>query len=229
MRAESPPIMFSTRILAGLVSAVLIASSATAARAAAKDMTSYLQLANITAIAGSASGQRGPVPVTVVLHVVSVDVSSELCRNIPAVRAAIMSSSSRSPIPFSNRKFDSDAVSNVIAREIEAAARVKGVIRVGFIYGTPKHAADTATDIIDPGDVTGQKQTMKSGSAGQNAPCRRIAGPPRDLDWTTAGNSQDTKEKDVNRPEPPLRDRNSQAQPKPAPAFQTHPQFSPKK
>lgn len=216
------------RFLAGLVSAILVAAAALAP-AAAKDQTSYLQLANVTAVAGSASGHRGPVPVTVVLHVASVDVSSDLCRNIPAVRAAIMALSSRSPIPFSKGKFDSDAVSSAMARDIESAARVKGILRVGFIYGTPKHATDTATDIVDPGNVTGQKETMKSGAAGQNAPCRRIAAPPLDLDWAAADKAHTAKDGEIEPPEPPLRDRNSQRPPKPAPAFKTHPQFAPNK
>ncbi len=186
-------------------------------------------MANITAVAASGSSQRGTVPVTVVLHIATVAAASDICRNVPAVRAAIMATSSRSPIPFANHKFDSDAVSNVVAREIEAASHTKGIIRAGFIYGTPKHAADTATDVIDPGDVTGQKQTIKSGRAGQNAPCRRIAAPPRDLGWATASKVHEPKDKALERPEPPLRDPNARASPKPAPAFETHPQFAPKK
>ncbi|MBM3580685.1 MAG: hypothetical protein FJX37_01810, partial [Alphaproteobacteria bacterium] len=119
-----------------------------------------MQLANITAIVASASGQRGTVPVTVILHVANVAAANDTCRNLPAVRAAIMSASSRSPIPFAQGRFDSDGVSNVIAGEIETAARLKGIVRVGFIYGTPKDTSDTATDMIDPGDVTSQKQTI---------------------------------------------------------------------
>ena len=153
--------MFFARFLAILVGAH-VASAATVAHAAPKDSTAYLQLANITAVAGSESGQRGTVPVTVVLHVATVAAANEICRNVPAVRAAIMSTSSRTPIPFAKGKFDSDAVSNVIAGEIEAATRVKGIIRAGFIYGSPKHSADTATDVVDPGDVTSQNRTVKS-------------------------------------------------------------------
>jgi len=161
IRAESRPTMFFARFLAILVGAH-VASAATVAHAAPKDSTAYLQLANITAVAGSESGQRGTVPVTVVLHVATVAAANEICRNVPAVRAAIMSTSSRTPIPFAKGKFDSDAVSNVIAGEIEAATRVKGIIRAGFIYGSPKHSADTATDVVDPGDVTSQNRTVKS-------------------------------------------------------------------
>jgi hypothetical protein len=220
--------MFSSRFLAGLLSACVASSAATAAFAAAKDPTAYLQMGNITAVAGSGSGQRGTVPVTVVLHVATVAAANDICRNIPAVRAAIMAASSRAPIPFANGKFDSDAVSNAMAGEIETATRIKGIIRVGFIYGTPKHSTDTATDVVDPGDVTSQNRTVKSGSGGKSAPCRRIAGPPRDLGWAAAGKVHETKGKDMEPPAPPLRDPGSQAQPKPAPAFQTHPQFAPK-
>jgi len=187
-----------------------------------------VQLANITAIVASASGQRGTVPVTVILHVANVAAANDTCRNLPAVRAAIMSASSRSPIPFAQGRFDSDAVSNVIAGEIETAARLKGIVRVGFIYGTPKDTSDTATDMIDPGDVTSQKQTIKSGTSGKSAPCRRIAEPPRDMGWTTV-KVQETKGKNMAPPAPPLRDPATQTQSKPSPAFETHPQFAPKK
>ena len=219
--------MSPARFLAGLVVAAHITSAATAAHAAAKDPTTYLQLANITAVAGSGSSQRGTVPVTVVLHIATVAAASDVCRNVPAVRAAIMATSSRTPIPFAKGKFDSDSVSNLFAGEIETATRIKGIIRVGFIYGTPKDSTDIATDVVDPGDVTGQKQTIKSGKAGQNAPCRRIAAPPRDLDWVAASKIPETKGKEP--PSPPLRESNVQVQPKPVPAFETHPQFAPKK
>ncbi|MBM3951833.1 MAG: hypothetical protein FJ311_10300 [Rhodospirillales bacterium] len=204
----------------------LLTAAATAA--IAKDLTTYVQLANVTAVAASASGQRGTVPVTVVLHVANVATANDTCRNLPAVRAAIMSASSRSPIPFAQGRFDSDGVSNVIAGEIETAARLKGIVRIGFIYGTPKDTSDTATDVIDPGDVTGQKQTIKSGTSGKSAPCRRIAEPPRDLGWTTV-KVQETKDKNMTPRAPPLRDPATQTQSKPGPAFETHPQFAPKK
>jgi hypothetical protein len=215
--------VFSRIFVVSCAAALLAAAPA----AAAKDSTAYVQLTNITAVAASGSGQRGTVPVTVVLHVASAAAASDICRNQPAVRASIMSATSRSPIPFAEGRFDSDAVSTAIAREIEGAVRVKGVIRTGFIYGTPKDISDTATDVVDPGDVTSQKQTMKSGSSGKSAPCRRIAAPPRDLGWTTA-KAQETKDKTMEPPAPPLRDPAPQAPAKPAPAFQTHPQFAPR-
>jgi len=218
--------MVFSRIIVVSCTAALLAAAATAAFAT-KDVTTYVQLTNLTAVAASGSGQRGTVPVTVVLHVASVAAANDICRNQPAVRASILSATSRSPIPFAAGRFNSDAVSTIIAREIENAARVKGIIRTGFIYGMPKDTSDTATDVIDPGDVTSQKQTMKSGTGGKSVPCRRIAAPPRDLGWTTA-KAQETKGKDMEPPAPPLRDPAPQAPAKPAPAFQTHPQFAPR-
>lgn len=198
--------------------------TATVARAKNHDITTYLQMAGITAVAVSASGQRGTVPVTVILEVANVSAASEICRRIPSVRASIMAVSSRTPIPFAKGKLDSEAVSAAVANEINTAIALKAVVRAGFIHGMPKHVADTATDMVDPGDVTGQKQTMKSGP-GQTAPCRRIAAPPADVGWAVAAQPRDTRGKG---PAPPLRD-GSPPPPPPPPAFETHPQFAPKK
>ncbi|MEK7245972.1 MAG: hypothetical protein AAB223_08130 [Pseudomonadota bacterium] len=219
--------MSSARIIAGLALAALTLPTAIVAQTKDKDTTTYLQMGNVTAVAGSASGQRGTVPVTVILHVTDVDAAREICRRIPAVRAAIMAASSRSPVPFAKGAFDSDAVSDLVANEINTAIALKAVIRAGFIHGTPKNVADTATDMVDPGDVTGQKQTMKSGP-GQTAPCRRIAAPPADLGWAVAAETRDTRGKGMAPPAPPLRDGGPRP-PSAPPAFETHPQFAPKK
>jgi flagellar basal body-associated protein FliL len=211
----------------GIVLAAFAPSAATDAHAQSKETTTYLQMANITAVAQSASGQRGTVPVTVILQVANVAAASEVCRRVPSVRASIMAVSSRTPIPYAKGKLDSEAVSEAVANEINTAIALKAVVRAGFIHGTPKQVADTATDVIDPGDVTGQKQTMKSGTAGQAAPCRRIAAPPADLGWAVA-QTQDTRGKGKALSAPPLRDNGPKLQP-PPPAFETHPQFAPKK
>lgn len=220
--------MSSGRLIVGFTFAALTLSAAMVAHAQKKDTTTYLQMANITAVAKSASGQRGTVPVTVILQVANVAAASEICRRVPSVRASIMAASSRSPIPYAKGKLDSDAVSDTMANEINTAIALKAVVRAGFIHGTPKNVADTATDVIDPGDVTGQKQTMKSGSVGQSAPCRRIAAPPPDLGWAVAAQPQDTRGKGMAPPPPPLRDNGPRPQ-SPPPAFETHPQFAPKK
>lgn len=217
--------MPSARLLAGLSLMALL--TAALAHAQNKDSTTYLQMAGITVVAGAASGQRGTVPATVVLHVVNSSAAGEICRRLPAVRAAIMATSSRSPIPFAKGAFDSNAVSDRVANEINTAVALKAVLRAGFIHGTPKHVADTATDVIDPGDLTGQKQTMKSG-AGQTAPCRRIAAPPADLGWTVAVETPDPRAKALAPRAPPLRDPAKPPPPAP-PAFETHPLFAPQK
>ena len=217
--------MSNARLFFGISLMALL--TAALAHAQNKDPTTYVQMAGITAAAGSASGQRGTVPVTVVLHVANSSAAGEICRRIPAVRAAIMATSSRSPIPFAKGTFDSDAVSQMFANEINTAIALKAVLRASFIHGTPKHVADTATDVVDPGDVTGQKQTMKSG-AGQTSPCRRIAAPPADLGWTVVAEAPDPRVKAMAPRAPPLRDAAKQPPPA-APAFETHPQFAPRK
>ncbi|OHC81884.1 MAG: hypothetical protein A3G73_00375 [Rhodospirillales bacterium RIFCSPLOWO2_12_FULL_67_15] len=217
--------MFRARFFVSLFLAALPA--ATVAHAQDKNTAAYLQMAGITAVAVSASGQRGTVPVTVILEVANVPAASEICRRVPSVRASIMAVSSRTPIPYAKGKLDSEAVSAAVANEINTAIALKAVVRAGFIHGTPKHVADTATDVVDPGDVSGQKQTMKSGP-GQNAPCRRIAAPPADLGWAVAAQPQDPRGKGLAPPAPPLRD-GSPRPPSPPPAFETHPQFAPKK
>jgi hypothetical protein len=225
---EVPKPMSRARLALPFAFAALALLAAMAAHAKSKDTVTYLQMANITAVAQSASGQRGTIPVTVILQVTDTSSANEICRRVPSVRASIMAASSRSPIPYAKEKLDSDAVSNIIVNEINAAVALKAVIRVGFIHGMPKQVADTATDVIDPGDVTGQKQALKSGTIGQAAPCRRIAAPPPDLGWAVAAQPQDTRGKGMTPPTPPLRDGGPRLQ-TPAPAFETHPQFAPKK
>jgi hypothetical protein len=222
-----PNLMSRACLFAGLSLAALL--TAAIARAQDKNTVTYLQMASITAVAKSASGQRGTVPVTVILQVTDVSAASEICRRVPSVRASIMAVSSRTPIPYAKGKLDSEAVSEAIANEINKAIALKAVVRAGFIHGTPKNVADTATDVIDPGDLTGQKQTMKSGTIGQAAPCRRIAAPPPDLGWAVAAQSQDTRGKGMTPPAPPLRDNGPQPSSPPPKAFETHPQFAPKK
>jgi hypothetical protein len=213
--------LFAFFFLAALLTAL-------GARAQEKDAVTYLQMAGITAVAASASGQRATIPVTVVLQAASVNAASEVCRRIPSVRASIMAVSSRTPIPFAKGKLDSEAVSDAVANEINTAIALKAVIRAGFIHGTPKNIPDTATDVVDPGDVSGQKQNMKSGTAGQTAPCRRIASPPSRDRWAVAVQRPEPRGKGVAPSPPSLRDRAPPPPPAAAP-FETHPQFAPKK
>jgi hypothetical protein len=222
------PMSAPRAFLALAVAALVLAVSDARAAPKEKDTTAYVQLGGITAVVASASGSRGSVPATVVLRLATA-AANDICRGLPAVRAAILATSGRSPIPFANGKLDSDAVGTLFAREIEAAAQTKGVVRVGFIHGQPKDVADTSTDVVDPGDVTGKQQNIKSGGGGKNPPCRRIAAPPRDLGWPVAAKPQPATGKEMEPPPPPLRDPQAQTPARPAPAFETHPQFAPRK
>ena len=222
-----PRFMSRARLVPGLALAALALPLTALAQSKPKDLTTYVQMAGVTVVAVSASGQRSTIPTTVVLHVTDVDAAREICRRIPSVRAAIVASASRTPIPYVKGKLDSDTVSNIMTTEINTAIERKAVLRVGIIHGTPKHRTDTITDLVDPGDVTGEKQTMKAGAAAQNVPCRLVPTPPGDLGWNVVEKPKDKYDKSLTPTPPLLREERPRLAPVPVP--ETHPQFAPKK
>ncbi len=186
---------------------------------------SYLQMAGMTALAATPDGRRANIPVTVFVQVGSVEAARDLCRRVPAVRAAVLDATSQRPIPYAKGRVDPDANFDFVAERLNAALGNKIVARVAFVHGTPKEEVMGVTDLAEAGDMVAQERAVKSGKAGQTAPCRRIAAPPNSLKWVDA-KAERKPAQGHTPPAPPLRENRAPAPPPPS-EFKSHPQFAP--
>ena len=210
----------STLLAAGLLAVGVL----TAGPVRSAEAPTYLQMAGMTALAATADGRRSNVPVTVFIQVNNLAAAGEICRRVPVVRGAVLEATSQQPIPYAKGQLDSDAISSFIVGRINVALGNKSVARIGFVHGTPKEAAATTTDLADVGDMTARDKTVKTGQAGQMAPCRRIVAPPASLKWVDAKVERKPAQ-GMAPPAPPLRENRAPALP--APEFKSHPQFAP--
>ncbi|MBM3565235.1 MAG: hypothetical protein FJX42_03870 [Alphaproteobacteria bacterium] len=191
--------------------------------ASEKGRATYLQMAGMTATVVTSDKRRTSVPITAFLEVRGTEAANLICRRYPVVRNAVLEATAQQPAAYTGGQIEIGSVSDFIAKRINTSLGEEVVVRIAFVYGTPKETAASATDLAEAGDVISRERTVKSGERAQTAPCRRITQPPESVKWAGVRKQLSGDHK----PAPPLRDN----QPPPRPAattFESHPQFAPR-